>query len=132
MAGHGCLDVVLNGCGELPSREGYAAVSGGFRLAPGGAVSNVAMQLASLLRPPKLAPLPTSSSSSSSFSSSLSPSSDRGGDAAMSGGEKKRKAVQAMTVLGDDDFGHLLLAAWKGGGVGVEEFVSLRTGEWHD
>ena len=45
--GHACVDVVLRGSDDLPSREGYAAVDA-FELRPGGSVSNVAHQLALL------------------------------------------------------------------------------------
>ena len=81
-AGHACIDVVMSGCDELPSREGYAAVDR-FTLCPGGAVSNTSMQLARLGVP-----------------------------------------VNAMTVLGDDEFGTLLLAAWEAAGVCTERYVS--------
>ena len=74
-AGHACIDVIMEQCAELPSREGYAAVER-FSLSPGGAVSNTAMQLARL-----------------------------------------GVAVDAMTVLGDDEFGRLLLSAWQDAGV---------------
>lgn len=70
-------------CEELPSREGHAAVER-FQLTPGGAVSNTAMQLASL-------------------------------------GVK----VEAMTVLGNDEFGLLLRAAWVQAGVCTDNFVQL-------
>ena len=46
-AGHACIDVILRGCDEMPTREGYAAVDR-VALAPGGAVSNTAMQLGAL------------------------------------------------------------------------------------
>jgi sugar/nucleoside kinase (ribokinase family) len=81
-AGHACIDVVMERCDELSSREGYADVER-FRLTPGGAVSNTAMQLAALGVP-----------------------------------------VEAMTVLGDDDFGQLLCEAWRKAGVGTR-FVQL-------
>lgn len=82
-AGHACMDVVMDQCEELSSREGYAAVER-FHLTPGGAVSNVAMQLASL-----------------------------------------GVSVDAMTVLGNDDFGRLLREAWRQAGVRVADFVQL-------
>jgi sugar/nucleoside kinase (ribokinase family)/predicted kinase len=46
-AGHVCVDVVLEGCGELESREGYCEVQS-TRLAAGGSVANCASTLASL------------------------------------------------------------------------------------
>jgi sugar/nucleoside kinase (ribokinase family) len=46
-AGHVCVDVVLEGCGELSSREGYCEVQS-TRLAAGGSVANCASTLASL------------------------------------------------------------------------------------
>ena len=46
-AGHVCVDVVLEGCGELGSREGYCEVAS-TRLAAGGSVANCASTLASL------------------------------------------------------------------------------------
>jgi sugar/nucleoside kinase (ribokinase family) len=70
-------------CDELSSREGYAAVER-FQLTPGGAVSNTAMQLASL-----------------------------------------GVTVEAMTVLGNDDFGRLLREAWRQAGVRADKFVQL-------
>ena len=42
-----CVDVVLEGCGELGSREGYCEVQS-TRLAAGGSVANCASTLASL------------------------------------------------------------------------------------
>lgn len=72
-AGHACVDVVMEQCDELSSREGYASVE---RFTLGGSVSNTAMQLASL----------------------------------------GVIHIEAMTVLGDDAFGRLLLAAWKEAG----------------
>lgn len=82
-AGHACIDVVMERCEELSSREGYAAVER-FRLTPGGAVSNMAMQMSSL-----------------------------------------GVTVEAMTVLGNDDFGRLLRKAWKQAGVRADRFVQL-------
>jgi sugar/nucleoside kinase (ribokinase family) len=82
-AGHACIDVVMEQCDELSSREGYAAVER-FQLTPGGAVSNTAMQLASL-----------------------------------------GVTVEAMTVLGNDDFGRLLREAWRQAGVRADKFVQL-------
>jgi hypothetical protein len=82
-AGHACIDVVMERCEELSSREGYAAVER-FQLTPGGAVSNMAMQMASL-----------------------------------------GVIVEAMTVLGNDDFGRLLREAWKQAGVHADDFVQL-------
>ena len=46
-AGHVCVDVVLEGCGELGSREGYCEVAS-TRFAAGGSVANCASTLASL------------------------------------------------------------------------------------
>jgi sugar/nucleoside kinase (ribokinase family) len=36
--------------------------------------------------------------------------------------------VEAMTVLGRDDFGKLLCEAWGAAGVGTDRFVSMRSG----
>ena len=46
-AGHACVDVVLEGCNELESREGYCAVES-TRLAAGGSVANCGSTLAAL------------------------------------------------------------------------------------
>jgi hypothetical protein len=80
-AGYACVDVVMEQCDELPSREGHASVER-FSLAAGGAVSNTGVALARL-----------------------------------------GVRVEAMTTVGDDDFGALLLETWKRQGIGVARFV---------
>lgn len=46
-AGHACVDIVMHGCDELPSREGHAACEA-FSIVAGGSVSNCGGQLAAL------------------------------------------------------------------------------------
>ena len=49
------------------------------------------------------------------------------GDDDDSGDSSAPSPVEAMTVLGDDDFGRLLADAWRRGGVGVEAFLSFHS-----
>jgi sugar/nucleoside kinase (ribokinase family)/predicted kinase len=88
-AGHACIDVLMSGSAELPSREGYAPVER-FEMQPGGAVSNVGGQCAAL--------------GAGLF------------------------AVHAAAVVGSDQFGQLLLDAWRAAGVGCD--LVTRDSKW--
>jgi len=104
-AGHACMDVVLENCDELETREGYASVEK-FGLRPGGAVSNVAMQLAAL----------AGTRSGVAENGALSAAAT----------SKPVFAVDACTTIGRDGLGTLLLEAWRSAGVGIDRFVKVR------
>lgn len=93
-AGHACIDVIMEQCSELTHREGFASAEK-FSLVPGGSVSNTAMQLAQLGVPV------------SHHAEGLLPTLCRYLI------DRCVPQVEAMTVLGDDEFASLLLAAWK-------------------
>ena len=102
-AGHACMDVVLENCDELATRESFAGVEK-FGLRPGGAVSNVAMQLAALAG---------STASSAEIDRMKVPTTT------------PLFAVDACTTIGIDGLGTLLLEAWRSAGVGTDRFVNV-------
>jgi hypothetical protein len=141
------MDVVLSGCDELPSREGYARVEA-FELRPGGAVSNVALQLAALagaaahaLAPAALATdllLPGGGdvgSAPSWVAVNAAPAAvSRLSPAAVSVLPRPLRplfGVHACTTVGRDGLGALLVDAWRAAGVGTDHFVKVKRLEYN-